>query len=123
MTHIIDWSVFGTVLTEEDGYNGNMRGLRFSEKNLRKIRKDLKLTQKQLAKGAGVGYVTVQHLEQGILGNPTYDVVTKISRYLSEVADYKIAFWLDHDYVPEEQAPDPEEDAILEDDTDPDFSP
>lgn len=97
MSHTINWHIFGTVLTEEDGYNGNMRGLQFSAKNLTEIRKGLGLTQKDIAEGSGVAYVTIQHLEQARLKNPTYEVVTSISRFLSEKAGYKIVFWLDHE--------------------------
>lgn len=116
MDHTIEWEAFDTVLSFWDGYNGDMsdvRAIRFSAKNLRKIRRELKLTQKGLAQGSVLSKQTIEGLEQGVLDNPTREVLAKISRYLTSVhGSAKIVFWID--FAVNEQDLEPDTDLDLE---------
>jgi transcriptional regulator with XRE-family HTH domain len=52
-------------------------------KNLVKIRKKKKLTQRQLAEKSGVSYNTIIKMERGGIKNPKIGTVVKLARALS----------------------------------------
>ena len=51
-------------------------------KNLAKIRKQKKLTQRKLAEKSGVSYNTIIKIEQGGIGNPKIATVIKLANAL-----------------------------------------
>lgn len=50
--------------------------------NLKKIREDKEITQKELSKMSGVSYSTLTKLESGVIKNPSFMVITKIIKAL-----------------------------------------
>ena len=55
-------------------------------KNIKKLRKKLKLSQEDLAKKAGITYSTLIKIESGLNKNPTLETITK----LAEVFNVKL---------------------------------
>ncbi len=51
--------------------------------NIKKYRKEKKLTQRQLSDKSGVGYSTICKLETGEQSNPSLEIIEKIARALS----------------------------------------
>ena len=51
-------------------------------KNIRKLRKECKLSQEGLAKRAGITFSTLAKLESGVNNNPTLDTLCKIADVL-----------------------------------------
>ncbi|CAG9703380.1 helix-turn-helix domain-containing protein [Clostridium neonatale] len=49
--------------------------------NLKKLRKDNKLSQSKLGEMLGVSGAYIQQLEKGIKTNPSFDLIYKISKY------------------------------------------
>jgi transcriptional regulator with XRE-family HTH domain len=56
-------------------------------KNLVKIRKKKKLTQRQLAEKSGVSYNTIIKMERGGIKNPKIETVSKLADALSVSID------------------------------------
>jgi len=56
-------------------------------KNIKKLRKKLKLSQEELAKKAGITYSTLIKIESGANKNPTLDTIVKISTALETKID------------------------------------
>jgi len=49
---------------------------------LKQIRKDREITQQELSKMSGVSYSTLTKLESGIIKNPSFAVIFRITRAL-----------------------------------------
>lgn len=60
--------------------------------NLKKLRKDNKLSQNKLGEMLGVSGAYIQQLEKGIKTNPSVDLIYKISNYF-DIAPMKLLEW------------------------------
>ncbi|NLL38605.1 MAG: helix-turn-helix transcriptional regulator [Clostridiales bacterium] len=61
-------------------------------KNLKRIRKAKKITQRQLADGSGLSFSFISKLESGEQNNPTLDTIVKIADCLG-VQSYELMGW------------------------------
>jgi len=50
--------------------------------NIKRLRKQLKLSQEELAKKAGITYSTLIKIESGVNNNPTIKTISKIAMVL-----------------------------------------
>jgi len=55
--------------------------------NIKKLRKQLKLSQEELAKKAGITYSTLIKIEAGVNKNPTLDTLKNLSGALGVTID------------------------------------
>ena len=58
--------------------------------NIKKLRKQLKLSQEELAKKAGITYSTLIKIESGVNKNPTIKTLVKIAKALKVNVDVLI---------------------------------
>lgn len=65
--------------------------------NLKKLRKDNKLSQNKLGEMLGVSGAYIQQLENGVKTNPSIDLIYKISNYF-DIAPMQLLEWqIDHE--------------------------
>lgn len=51
-------------------------------RSLKHIREDREITQKELSKMSGVSYSTLTKLESGVITNPSFQTIVRISKAL-----------------------------------------
>lgn len=56
-------------------------------RKLKQIRKDREITQQDLSKMSGVSYSTLTKLESGVIKNPSFSVIIRITKALDIKVD------------------------------------
>ena len=73
----------------------SVRLVAFTSQELKKLRNEFKVNQRDMAKSLGVEQGLISHLETG-RSKPSFDILSQTGRYFSQLAGYKIVFYADH---------------------------